>query len=66
MEKKGKRSKRGKEGLLEIITAIGPLLIALVIYFVRLEKKLMKISTDLCWIKKELKPCLPTSEKSSR
>ena len=52
--------------MIEILTAIGPVLIALIIYFVRLETRLTKILTDLCWIKKELKPCPPTLEKSSQ
>ena len=51
---------------MELITAIAPIVVITIIYFVRLETRLTKILTDLCWIKKELKPCPPTSEKSSR
>lgn len=39
----------------DMITVGVPILAALVIYFVRLETRLTKILTDLCWIKKELK-----------
>lgn len=43
--------------MLEYITAVGPVIIALIIYFVRLETRLTEIRKDLCWIKKELENC---------
>lgn len=46
--------------LVEIITAVGPILVILIIYFVRLETRITKILTDLCWMKKELKNCRPS------
>jgi len=52
--------------MIEYIAILIPLLLGLVIYFARLEGRLAKIMTDLCWIKKELKPCPPISEESSR
>ena len=40
-----------------ILTPIG---IAIITYFVRVESRLTKILTDLCWIKKELSKCPPS------
>jgi hypothetical protein len=37
-----------------------PVLLGLVIYFARLEGRLAKIMTDLCWIKKEIGKCPPS------
>lgn len=45
--------------MVDYLTAIGPIIIALIIYFVRLESRLAKMSNDLCWIKKELLKCPP-------
>ena len=50
----------------EYIAILVPVILGLAIYFARLEGRLAKIMTDLCWIKKELKPCPPTLEKSSQ
>lgn len=47
----------------ETIATIAPVLIALIVYFVRVETRLTKILTDLCWIKKELKPCPGTRKE---
>jgi hypothetical protein len=52
--------------MFEIIAAIAPIVIITIIYFVRLETRLTKILTDLCWIKKELVKCQPNLEKSSQ
>lgn len=41
------------------IVNLWPVILALIIYFVRLETRFAKIVTDLCWIKKELKKCQP-------
>ncbi len=43
-----------------------PFVLALIIYFARLEIRLAKISTDICWIKKELEICPPHLEKRIR
>jgi Flp pilus assembly pilin Flp len=40
--------------MIEYLTVIGPILIALIVYFVHLETRITKILTDLCWMKKEL------------
>lgn len=34
-----------------------PILIALIVYFVRLEVKLATIQRDMCWIKKRMEQC---------
>jgi len=44
-----------------IINSI-PLVVALVIWAVHLEKKITRIETDISWLKKELPACRPTSE----
>lgn len=44
-----------------IINSI-PLVVALVIWAVHLEKKITRIETDISWLKKELPGCRPTSE----
>ena len=43
--------------MIEYLAAIIPIVGAMIIYFIRLESRLTKISTDLCWIKKELQKC---------
>lgn len=43
-----------------------PLICALVIWAVHLEKKITRIETDITWLKKELPGCLPTSENPTR
>lgn len=43
--------------MIEYLSVIGPVMIALIIYFVRLETRLARILTDLCWVKKELLKC---------
>ncbi|MBA7710442.1 hypothetical protein ES703_119384 [subsurface metagenome] len=43
-----------------------PLVIALLIWAVTLEKKITRIETDISWIKKELPTCRPTSEDPTR
>lgn len=39
-----------------------PLVIALVIWAVRLEKKITRIETDIAWLKKELPACRQSLE----
>ena len=48
-----------------IINSI-PLIVALVIWAVHLEKKITRIETDISWLKKELPTCRPTSEDPTR
>lgn len=43
-----------------------PFVLALIIYFVRLEVCLAKILKDICWIKKELGFCPPHLAKRIR
>lgn len=43
-----------KREMIEHITTIGPIVLVAVVYFVRLETRITKIITDLCWIKKEI------------
>lgn len=38
-----------------------PLIIALIIWAVHLEKKITSIETDISWLKKELPLCRPNS-----
>jgi len=38
-----------------------PLIVALVIWAVHLEKKITRIETDISWLKKELPTCRPNS-----
>jgi len=39
-----------------------PLILALIIWAIRLEVKIASIQTDISWLKKELPACRPTSE----
>jgi len=43
-----------------------PLIVALIIWAVRLEKKITRIETNLSWLMKEVPGCLPNSEKTTR
>lgn len=52
--------------MVEYLTILMPVLLGLMVYFIRLEGRIAKIMTDLCWIKKELEPCQPNSENDSR
>jgi len=51
--------------MFEYLSIIVPFVVALVIYFVRLESRLAKISADISWIKRSIELCRPTSEKVS-
>ena len=55
-----------EDKMTEYLAILVPVLLGMMIYFARLEGRISKIITDICWIKKELKPCPPISEKSSR
>lgn len=46
--------------MVDYLAIIGPIILALIVYFVRLESRLAKITNDLCWIKKELRKCRPS------
>lgn len=50
--------------MIDYLFAAGPVLIALIIYFVRLEIRLTKICRDLGWIKREMRICRPGSENN--
>lgn len=50
----------------DLLVNVFPLMVILIIYFVRLERKLSRMSTDIEWIKKFIIPCLPTSEKDTK
>lgn len=43
-----------KPAMIEYISVLAPIVLLLVIYFVRLERRLAKITTDICWIKKSI------------
>jgi hypothetical protein len=47
--------------ILDYLACIMPLVVAFVVYFVRLESRITKISRDICWIKKEIRLCQPPS-----
>lgn len=49
------------EYLQYVINSI-PLVIALVLWAVHLEKKITRIETDISWLKKELPACQPNLE----
>jgi len=46
--------------MIDYLTNIAPIIIALIIYFMRLETRIAEILNDLCWIKKELAKCRPS------
>ena len=46
--------------MIEHILKLWPVLLVLVVYFVRLEARLAKICTDLSWIKKYINKCQQT------
>lgn len=50
---------------LKSLVELLPVVIVLVIYFVRLEVRITKISRDVCWIKSELRLCRPPSDNPS-
>ena len=52
--------------MIEYIAILTPVLLGLAIYFVRLEGRLGKIITDICWIKREIGKCQPSLEKSTK
>jgi len=52
--------------MFDYLTIIVPVIIALAIYFVRLESRLSKICVDISWIKRSMQSCQPTSEKVSQ
>jgi hypothetical protein len=51
--------------MIEYIIELLPFLIAFIVYLVRLETKLAKISQDLCWLKKEFRICRLPSDNPS-
>ena len=43
-----------RTAVIEYLSILTPVIIFLAIYFVRLERRLAKITTDICWLKKFL------------
>ena len=43
--------------MLEYLVIIGPILISLLIYFIRLERRFTRIETNLEWIAKIINSC---------
>ncbi|MBA7495900.1 hypothetical protein ES702_06496 [subsurface metagenome] len=43
-----------------------PVLALLIVYFVRLEIRLAKMSRDICWIKKMIAVCQPHLDQSTQ
>jgi len=43
-----------------------PLIIALIVWAVHLEKKITMMETNISWLMKELPACRPNSEKITR
>jgi len=43
--------------MIDQIIQLWPILLALVVYFVRLETRMAKICTDLAWLKKYIHAC---------
>jgi len=50
---------------LKIVGMFIPLLIALSIFFVRIESRLSRIETDITWIKQSMTPCPQSLEKAT-
>jgi Flp pilus assembly pilin Flp len=42
--------------MIEYAAILAPVILGLVVYFARLEGRIAKMMTDLCWIKKAMKP----------
>lgn len=51
--------------MLDYLAIIGPVLIALTVYFVRLESRMTRMSTDISWIKRHITACQPPSEENT-
>ena len=51
--------------MIEYIAILTPVLLGLIIYFARLEGRIVKIMTDICWIKNELRSCPPSSAENT-
>lgn len=51
--------------LLEYLAHSIPLIIALVIWAVRIEIRLARIQTNILWLMKELPGCLPPSDQDT-
>lgn len=51
--------------MFDYILKISPVALALIFYFVRLESRLTKMSTDISWIRKNCNSCQPNSENPS-
>jgi len=49
--------------IIAMIGIVTPLIIAMLVFFFRIETRLSKIETDISWIKKVLPTCLPNLGK---
>jgi len=49
-----------------VLTVLAPFILAIVIFFFRIETRLTRIETDITWIKQSYKQCQPSSEKVTR
>jgi len=45
---------------METIVAVASLVVIIVAFLLRIERRLTKIETTLCWMKKEMEKCQPT------
>jgi len=52
--------------LLTLIGILSPFILAILIFFFRIETRLSKIETDITWIKKVLPTCLPSLGKTTQ
>jgi len=52
--------------LAQTITTLLPFVVAIFVYFIRIETRLAKICQDLEWLKRELLICRQPSEKHSQ
>jgi len=52
--------------LIALIGIVSPLVLAILVFFFRIETRLSKIETDLTWIKKVLPTCLPSLGKNTQ
>jgi len=52
--------------LAQTITTLLPFILAIIVYFIRIETRLAKICQDLEWLKRELLICRQPSGKPSQ
>jgi len=52
--------------LIALIGIVSPFVLAILVFFFRIETRLSKIEVDISWIKKVLPTCLPSSEENTQ